>query len=68
MIHLIDILIQWFTKGQLPQMDISRWLDAIITFIVLTFILLLVYYTEKRVQNFQEREKAIDDLIESHKE
>lgn len=67
MINLLDLIIQWLTKGQSMHINISWWLDAVITLVAIVLTFVLVYYSEKHTRRQEERERAIDKLINSHK-
>ena len=67
MIHFINLMVQWVTQDRLPPINISWWLDAPFTLAAIILLVILLYYADKSVQKLQEREKAIDELIESHK-
>lgn len=66
MIHLIDLIIQWYTKGELPSITIAWWLDVLVTLAGIFLIFIICFYADKRMQRLQEHEKAIDNLIETH--
>lgn len=67
MLHLINFFVQWATNNQAPRVYLSWWLDAIVTIASITFIIVCVHYADKYSNQAQEREWAIDKLIESHK-
>ena len=67
MIYLLDLAIQWLTKGQLPHINISWWLDAFITLVGLILFVILLHYIDRHTRKQEERERAIDGLIKSHK-
>lgn len=72
MAHFLDIIIQWLSKGQLPHINISWWIDAPATIVGIILLFVLFLYADRRMRGLQEleeaREKAIDKLIKSHNE
>ncbi len=65
MIHLIDLFLHWFTEGELT-LTTSWWLDIPVTLAFIVFIYSCILAADRSARRYEERERAIDELINSH--